>query len=232
LPIGSSQCFKSYQKVPPLFTGKSKLSRQRVTNRGLQDKIDIRLLDYRLLNEKFDRIVSVGMFEHVGINHYPEFFGKVKELLRDDGVAVLHSIGRPLGPSAISSWIKKYIFPGGYMPAFSEIQPVIEQTGLYLCDVEVLRLHYARTLHEWRKRFIHHWDKAKEIYDERFCRMWEFYLAASEMSFRHHGLNVFQIQITKHQDTLPITRDYMIEEEARLRRIDQKSRRFKSVSAR
>ena len=209
-----------------------KLSCQRVSNRGLQDKIDIRLLDYRLVDEKFDRIVSVGMFEHVGINHYPEFFRKVRELLKDDGIAVLHSIGRPLGPSATSSWIEKYIFPGGYIPALSEVQPVVEQTGLYLCDVEVLRLHYARTLHEWRTRFVDHWDKAKEIYDERFCRMWEFYLAGAEMSFRHHVLNVFQIQMTKHQDTLPITRDYMIEEETKLRRIDQKSRRFKSMSSR
>ena len=209
-----------------------KLSLQRVHGRGLQDKVDIRLLDYRLLDEKFDRIVSVGMFEHVGINHYPEFFSKVRELLKDDGVAVLHSIGRPLGPSATSSWIKKYIFPGGYIPALSETQPIVEQSGFYLCDVEVLRLHYAQTLHEWRKRFVDHWDKAKEIYDERFCRMWEFYLATSEVSFRHHGLNVFQIQMTKRQDSLPITRDYITEEEARLRRIDQKSRRFKSMPSR
>jgi len=209
-----------------------KVSRQRVKNRGLKDKIDIRLLDYRQLDEKFDRIVSVGMFEHVGLNHYREFFKKLQELLHDDGVALVHSIGRPLGPSETSSWFKKYIFPGAYVPALSEIQPAIEETKLYLCDVEILRLHYAKTLRDWRQRFVGNWDKAAHIYDERFCRMWEFYLAGTEASFRRHVLNVFQIQITKHQDTLPLTRDYIFEEEDKLRQFDKKSSKFKSVSSR
>lgn len=209
-----------------------KLSSQRVKNRGFEEKIDIRLLDYRLLDEKFDRIVSVGMFEHLGIKHHGEYFKKVRELLNDDGVGVIHTIARPFGPSATSAWIKKYIFPGGYIPALSEIQTILEDERLYLCDVEVLRLHYAQTLHEWRKRFVAHWDEASTIYDEKFCRMWEFYLAGSEMAFRHHALSVLQIQITKNQNALPITRDYMGEEEARLRRFDKKARKFRSVSSR
>jgi len=208
-----------------------KVSLQRVENRGLQDKVDIRLEDYRHVDEKFDRIVSVGMFEHLGLKHYHEFFDKVQTLLRDDGVALIHTIGRPMGPSETSSWFKKYIFPGAYVPALSEVQPEIEKTKLYLCDVEILRLHYAKTLRDWRKRFIANWDKAAQIYDERFCRMWEFYLSGTEVSFRRHILNVFQIQIAKHQDTLPITRDYMFEEEARLRQFDKNSSKFKSVSS-
>ena len=173
------------------------LSCQRVKNRGLQDKIDIRLLDYRMLHEKFDRIVSVGMFEHVGIHHHSQFFRQMRELLKDDGVAVLHSMGRPFGPSATSSWFDKYITPGGYVPALSEVQPVIEQAGLYTCDVEVLRLHYAQTLHEWRVRFVDHWDKAKGIYDERFCRMWEFYLCYSEGAFLERAISDVQILFAK-----------------------------------
>jgi cyclopropane-fatty-acyl-phospholipid synthase len=204
-----------------------RLSRQRVASRGLEHRVDIRLLDYRLLDETFDRIVSVGMFEHVGLHHLPEFFQRLRDLLEDDGVALLHSIGRSGEPAATSAWIRKYIFPGGYIPALSEVQPAIEQSGLYLCDVELLRLHYARTLREWRRRFVNHWDKAKDIYDERFCRMWEFYLATSEISFRHHGLNNFQVQLTKRQGTLPITRDYMLAEESRLRGVDQEIRRPK-----
>ncbi len=207
-----------------------KLSRQRVKNRGLEKRIDIRLKDYRLLDEKFDRIVSVGMFEHVGLSHFDEFFGQTRSLLIQDGAALIHTIGRPHGPAATSQWIQKYIFPGGYIPSFSEMQPAIERCGLYTCDVEVLRVHYAETLKAWRKRFLNHWDEAAEIYDERFCRMWEFYLAASEMSFRQEGLNIFQVQLSTHQNVLPLTRDYMVEAENRLRESDQKSRRLKSIS--
>ena len=207
-----------------------KISRQRVENRSLGHKVDIRLEDYRLLDEKFDRIVSVGMFEHVGLAHFNEYFLKVKELLTDDGAAVIHTIGRPHGPAATSKWIQKYIFPGGYIPALSEMVPAIETSGLYACDVEMLRLHYAETLKAWRERFVHHWDRAAEIYDERFCRMWEFYLAASEMAFRGEGLNILQIQIATHQNVLPLTRDYIGEAENALRKGDQKARRPKSVS--
>jgi cyclopropane-fatty-acyl-phospholipid synthase len=208
-----------------------KLSCQRVKNRRLEERVDIRLKDYRLLDEKFDRIVSVGMFEHVGLTHFGEFFGQVQTLLNHDGAALIHTIGRPHGPAATSKWIQKYIFPGGYIPSLSEMQPAIERSGLYVSDVEVLRLHYAETLKAWRKRFLNHRDKAAAIYDERFCRMWEFYLAASEMSFRQEGLNVFQVQMASHQDVLPITRDYMIDAENRLRNSDQKSRAPKSVSS-
>jgi cyclopropane-fatty-acyl-phospholipid synthase len=182
------------------------------------------------LDEKFDRIVSVGMFEHVGLSHFGEFFGKVNDLLATDGAALLHTIGRPHGPAATSRWIQKYIFPGGYIPSLSEMQPAIERSGLYVCDVEVLRLHYAETLKAWRTRFLDHWEKAAKIYDDRFCRMWEFYLAASEMAFRQEGLNVFQVQMATHQEVLPLTRDYMIEAEERLRTGDQKSSRPTSVS--
>ncbi len=214
-----------------LSTKQYNVSRQRVSDRGLDDKIDIRLQDYRLLDETFDRVVSVGMFEHLGSAGQAEFFYKIRKLMNKDAVALLHSIGRPFGPCATSAWMKKYIFPGGYIPAFSEIMPIIEQAGLYICDAEILRMHYVRTLREWRNRFIAHRDMAKKIYDERFCRMWEFYLASSEMAFRHQALNVFQLQMTKHQNALPLTRDYIFEEETRLRRIDQKDNRAKLVSS-
>lgn len=208
-----------------------KLSNERASQRGVADRVRFLLKDYRHLDQKFDRIVSVGMFEHVGVGHFKEFFGKVKGLLADDGVAVLHSINRSDGPGATSAWIKKYIFPGGYIPALSEVLPHIERSGLYVTDVEILRLHYAKTLRDWAQRFSAHRDRALELYDERFCRMWEFYLAASECAFRFAGMNNFQIQFVKNQHVLPFTRNYMIEEEDRLRDIDCKLPRFKSVPA-
>jgi len=208
-----------------------KLSNERAQQRGVSEQVEFRLLDYRHLDEPFDRIVSVGMFEHVGIGYYNQFFAKCRQLLKDDGVAVLHSINRSAGPGATSAWINKYIFPGGYIPALSEVLPRIERNGLYVTDIEILRLHYAETLREWAKRFEANRDRAKEIYDERFCRMWEFYLAASETSFRFGGMNNFQIQFAKNQETLPLTRNYMISEEERLREIDVKRPRFKSVQA-
>jgi cyclopropane-fatty-acyl-phospholipid synthase len=144
---------------------------------------------------------------------------------------VLHSINRSRGPGATSKWIAKYIFPGGYIPALSEVLPAIEKAQLYITDIEILRLHYAETLKEWGRRFNDHRKRAKEIYDERFCRMWEFYLASSELAFRHSGLNNFQIQMAKHQHALPLTRNYMIEEEDRLRAIDSQLPRLKSIPA-
>ncbi|HEY5346892.1 MAG TPA: cyclopropane-fatty-acyl-phospholipid synthase family protein, partial [Rhizomicrobium sp.] len=183
----------------------------RSTQAGLAERCKFDLIDYRALKGKFDRIVSVGMFEHVGVPYYQQFFEKVRELLADNGVMLLHTIGRSDGPGATNAWIAKYIFPGGYVPALSEIVPVIERCGLMITDVEVLRLHYAATLLEWRRRFLSNWDKVAQIYDERFCRMWEFYLAGSEMAFRHDGHVVYQIQIAKRVDALPITRDYMLE---------------------
>jgi cyclopropane-fatty-acyl-phospholipid synthase len=208
-----------------------KLSNERALQRGITDRVKFLLQDYRLIDQKFDRIVSVGMFEHVGVVHFKEFFHKVHALLSDDGVAVLHSINRSDGPGATSAWVKKYIFPGGYIPALSEVLPHIERSKLYVTDIEILRLHYARTLREWAVRFAHNRDRARELYDERFCRMWEFYLISAEMVFRFAGMNNFQIQMAKDQHALPLTRNYMVAEEERLRAKDSRRPRLKSVPA-
>jgi cyclopropane-fatty-acyl-phospholipid synthase len=200
-----------------------KLAQGRAAERHLSNQVEFRLQDYRDLNERFDRIVSVGMFEHVGINHFRAFFNKCADLLSDDGVMVLHSIGRSEGPNATNPWIDKYIFPGGYIPALSEVLPAIERSGLIMADIEILRLHYADTLKAWRLRFMARAEEARRIYDERFVRMWEFYLAASEMAFRHQGLMVFQIQLAKRVDAVPLTRGYIEREEERLRGLERKS---------
>ena len=205
------------------------LSNERAHQRRVADRLQFRLLDYRLLEERFDRVVSVGMFEHVGLKHFSEFFEKVHSLLEPDGVALVHSINRCDGPSATSQWIARHIFPGGYIPALSEVVPAMEKARLCVTDIEILRLHYADTLKEWRRRFLDHREQVKTLYDERFCRMWEFYLASSEAGFRFGGLNNFQIQLTKNQRALPLTRNYMLEEEERLREIDCRRPRFKSV---
>ncbi len=209
-----------------------KISRERANKSGLSKAVEFELRDYRNLAERFDRIVSVGMFEHVGVGHYKTFFQKIYDLLRDDGVAVLHSIGRFDGPSTTNPFIAKYIFPGGYIPALSELIPIIERSNLLITDIEILRLHYADTLRHWRHRFLSSWGKAASILDERFCRMWEFYLAGSEVAFRYQGLMVFQIQLAKHQNALPLTRDYMLEAEQRLRQLDMtQTRDTRSVRA-
>jgi cyclopropane-fatty-acyl-phospholipid synthase len=184
----------------------------------LEEKVEFRLQDYRDVPETFDRIVSVGMFEHVGVNHYDEFFTKVRGLLKEDGVMLLHSIGRNSVPGVTNAWIRKYIFPGGYIPSLSEVLPAIERAGLCVTDIEILRLHYAETLRAWRERFMARRDEAKKLYDERFCRMWEFYLAGSETAFRIDAHMVMQIQIAKRQEVVPLTRDYIPEREAELRR--------------
>ena len=168
-----------------------------------------RLCDYRAVNEAFDRIVSVGMFEHVGIPNYSTFFRKVNDCLKDGGVALLHTIGRLSGPGSTNPFITKYIFPGGYAPALSEIVPAIEKSGLMVTDIEVLRLHYAETLAVWRRNFEAAWDKASGLWSERFCRMWQFYLAGGEVSFRYQNMAVFQIQLAKRVDAVPLTRDYL-----------------------
>jgi cyclopropane-fatty-acyl-phospholipid synthase len=186
------------------------IASDRAANAGLGSKVDFRLEDYRNVSGQFDRIVSVGMFEHVGIGYYDEFFKKISSLLKDDGVALIHSIGRSDGPGATNPWIDKYIFPGGYTPALSEVLGAVERNGLFVTDIEVLRLHYAYTLAEWRRRFRSNWMTAVRFYGERFCRMWEFYLAGAEMGFRYQGLMVFQLQLAKRVDALPITRDYMM----------------------
>jgi len=188
-----------------------KLASERVAAAGLEGRVRFEIQDYRLDQRRYDRIVSVGMFEHVGVNHYQEYFDKVSDLLTDDGVALIHAIGRREGPGTTNSWVRKYIFPGGYCPALSEVLPAIERAGLWVTDMEILRLHYAETLRHWRQRFLTHWDEVKALYDERFCRMWEFYLAASEAGFRVQDLMVFQIQLSKRVDAVPMTRDYMAE---------------------
>jgi cyclopropane-fatty-acyl-phospholipid synthase len=194
-----------------LSTEQYKVSNERAQKAGLADHVRFHLRDYRNEAGRYDRIVSVGMFEHVGAPHYRAFFAKAKELLADDGVMVLHSIGRMEPPAVTNPWIRKYIFPGGYVPALSEVMKAVEDVGLWVTDVEILRLHYARTLHEWHRRFAANRERIKEIYDERFCRMWEFYLIGCEMSFRYLKQMVFQMQVTRSQDAVPLTRDYMVE---------------------
>jgi cyclopropane-fatty-acyl-phospholipid synthase len=193
-----------------LSTEQLKVANDRAADASRSDRVHFRLEDYRLIDEKFDRIVSVGMFEHVGLSNYETYFKKVAALLEDDGVALIHTIGRGDGPGVTNPWIAKYIFPGGYTPALSEILPAVEKAGLIVTDVETLRLHYAMTLADWRRRFMANWEAAKSLYDERFCRMWEFYLAGAEMGFRYQGLVVFQLQLAKRVDALPIVRDYMM----------------------
>jgi cyclopropane-fatty-acyl-phospholipid synthase len=196
------------------------VSRARAHEKGITDKVDFRLADYRDVTGRFDRIVSVGMFEHVGVNFYDVFFRKCAKLLADDGVMLLHSIGRAEGPGYTNPFIRKYIFPGGYIPALSEVLPAIERSGLLLTDIEILRLHYAETLKAWRERFLARREEAERLYDARFCRMWEFYLSSAEMAFREQGMMVFQAQLTRRQGVVPITRDYIMREEARLRGVE------------
>jgi len=193
------------------------IARQRTIEQDLVHTVHFKLQDYRTVQGQFDRIVSVGMFEHVGVGYYDTFFSKVADLLADDGVMLLHFIGGYGGPGVTNPWMAKYIFPGGYAPALSEVLPAIERAGLIVTDVEILRLHYAETLKAWRERFMSQCDKAKEIYDERFCRMWEFYLAGCEAAFRDGDLVVFQIQMAKRHDAVPMTRNYIAEREAILR---------------
>ncbi len=192
------------------------VAERRARTEALAERVDFRLQDYRDITETFDRIVSVGMFEHVGINHYDTFFHKVAAMLRPGGVMLLHTIGRADPPGATNPFIHKYIFPGGYIPALSEVMHSAEKSGLIVTDDEILRLHYAETLKAWREAFMARRDEARALYDEAFCRMWEFYLAGSEASFREGGLSIFQLQLAHRVEDVPITRDYMLEEEARL----------------
>jgi cyclopropane-fatty-acyl-phospholipid synthase len=193
-----------------LSTEQHKASNDRAKAEGLADRARYLLRDYREETGRYDRIVSVGMFEHVGAGNYRTFFRKVKALLKDDGVALLHSIGRMAPPGPSNPWLRKYIFPGGYTPALSETIAAIEREGLWVTDIEILRLHYADTLREWRRRFQENRAEVTRLYDERFCRMWDFYLAGCEVSFRYLDQMVFQIQLAKKQDAVPRTRDYML----------------------
>jgi cyclopropane-fatty-acyl-phospholipid synthase len=200
------------------------VARGRARERGLSKHVDFRLSDYRDIEGRYQRIVSVGMFEHVGVDFYDTFFGTCAAHLAEDGVMVLHSIGRSSGPSATNPWIRKYIFPGGYIPGLSEVVPAIERAGLIVTDIEILRLHYAETLAAWRDRFLAHREDVARIYDARFVRMWEFYLACSEAAFRRQNLMVFQVQMARRHDAVPITRDYIMRAETRLRALEGDNR--------
>jgi cyclopropane-fatty-acyl-phospholipid synthase len=192
------------------------VSRERAEERGLSDRVSFALQDYRDTTGSYDRIVSVGMFEHVGVASYDAYFQSCRRLLAEDGVMLLHTIGRTGMPYPTNPWITRYIFPGGHLPTLSEMTPAIERSGLVVTDIEVLRLHYAFTLKAWRERFMTHWEDAKRLYDERFCRMWECYLAMSEAAFRFEDAVVFQVQLARRNDTVPITRGYIVEREKTL----------------
>jgi cyclopropane-fatty-acyl-phospholipid synthase len=192
-----------------LSTEQLEVSRARAAAEGLSDQVRFEMLDYRSLNRRFDRIVSVGMFEHVGVGYFSEFFRTVQRSLAPDGVMLLHTIGRSRGPGSTNPWFKKYIFPGGYAPALSEVMPALERSGLIATDVEVWRLHYAQTLHHWRARFSANREAIVALHDERFARMFEFYFAGSELAFRHNGQVVFQIQLARRQDAVPLSRNYL-----------------------
>ncbi|MBW7921472.1 MAG: class I SAM-dependent methyltransferase [Rubellimicrobium sp.] len=186
-----------------------KIATQRARDAGLEDRVEFQLIDYRKVTGPFDRIVSVGMFEHVGVPQYRTFFGKVHDLLTEDGIALIHTIGRAAPPTYTSPWIEKYIFPGGYTPALSETMHAVEKEALVETDIEVWRLHYAYTLHQWHARFMARIDEAKALYDERFTRMWRFYLIASELAFVQGHQVVFHLQLARRKDAVPITRDYL-----------------------
>lgn len=193
-----------------------RLANERAQTAGVADRVEFRLCDYRQVPDTFDRFVSIGMFEHVGVPQYGQFFDKIREVLTDDGFGLLHSIGTQKGPGVTGPWIRKYIFPGGYSPAISETFKAIEASGLWATDMEILRLHYAETLAEWERRFQANRDKVADLFDERFCRMWEFYLSTAEFAFRHGGHMNFQIQISKNVGAVPLTRDYMRKNEKAL----------------
>lgn len=191
-------------------------SRRRVEEAKLERKLSFELQDYRTLTEPVDRIVSVGMLEHVGQHQYGQFFGKINELLKPGGVALIHTIARMDKPQPVGAWIRKYIFPGGYLPSISQLARAWERHRLWVTDIENLRLHYSKTLVQWHQRFSKNRQKIAKIYDQRFCRMWEMYLVASEVAFRVQNITVLQIQLSREIDALPITRDYMLEAEQEL----------------
>jgi len=206
-----------------------KVSRTRAEKRGLAEKVRFELTDYRDLKGQYDRIVSVGMFEHVGVGNFRNFFRKISEVLDKQGVMVLHSIGRTKPNYATNPFIEKYIFPGGYIPSLAEVLPAVEKAGLLVKDIEILPMHYAWTLRAWRERFVAKRDEAVALYDERFFRMWEFYLAASEVAFRHDRLFIFQLQLARHQDMVPFDRNYIARREAELREFEAGRRGLERV---
>ncbi len=186
-----------------------KISTERARDLQLSDRVKFYLRDYREETGKYDRIVSVGMFEHVGVPHYPEYLNQVYNLLTRDGLMLLHSIGVAGRPRTTNPWIQKYIFQGGCCPSLSEVLPHVENAKLFVTDIELLHFHYAETLRQWRTNFMQHWDTVKKMYDERFCRMWEYYLTSCEVGFRNQDLMVFQMQMAHDKSVVPLTRDYL-----------------------
>ena len=203
-----------------LSTEQHALSNEKARAAGLAHRVRFELLDYRSMQGRFDRIVSVGMFEHVGVHHYPEFFAQVNALMQDDGLMLLHSIGHMSPPGTASPWLRKYIFPGAYSPALSEVFPVVEQASLWVTDLEFLRVHYADTLREWHRRFEANRAAIAAMYDERFCRMWEFYLISAEMMFRTGSQLVFHMQLARRRDAAPVVRDYVTDTQRRYRELE------------
>ena len=199
-----------------LSTEQCEAATHRAQTKGKAGQVRFSLTDYRDVAGPYERIISIGMFEHVGRPNYDAFFQKIADLLTDDGVAVIHSIGRSDGPSTTDLFTAKYIFPGGYIPALSEVLPAVERAGLWVTDIEILRLHYALTLNCWYDRFVARRAEVAAMFDERFCRMWEYYLCGAEMGFRYGAHMNFQLQLTKRRDTLPITRDYITDNERAL----------------
>jgi cyclopropane-fatty-acyl-phospholipid synthase len=196
------------------------LSNEKARRAGLSHRVRFELKDYRHVEDRFDRLVSVGMFEHVGVQHYPEFFARVNALMKDDGLMLLHSIGHMSPPGTASPWLRKYIFPGAYSPALSEVFPVVEQASLWVTDLEFLRVHYAKTLKHWHERFEANRARIAAMYDERFCRMWEFYLISAEMMFRTGSQLVFHMQLARKRDAAPIVRDYVTDTQRRYRELE------------
>jgi cyclopropane-fatty-acyl-phospholipid synthase len=205
-----------------------RVARRRVKQAGVADRVTFFERDYRELTGRFDRLVSVGMMEHVGVNHFDGYFGKVHDLLEPNGFAMIHAIGRMSPPGTTGPFIRKYIFPGGYVPALSEVFASLERVGLWACDAEILRLHYYWTIRHWRQRFAANREAARAIYDERFCRMWEFYLSAVELGFLNGSNMVFQLLLSRERDAVPVIRDYIVDDERSLLAPSKPARRRRS----
>ncbi len=221
LALYIAEMSKAHVTAVTLSENQVKIAQKRAENRGLVDLTDFRLQNYRDVEGKFDRIISIGMLEHVGRQNYQSMFKKSYDLLEKEGVMVLHSIGRPKPVLAQDGFNQRYIFPGGHIPAVSEAVAAAEKAGFLVKDVEILPIHYAKTCRMWREKFVQNWDEVAGIYDEKFCRMWEFYLAASEVAFLHFRLMIFQLILAKHQDMVPYTRDYIQQETERLRALEE-----------
>jgi cyclopropane-fatty-acyl-phospholipid synthase len=207
-----------------------RVSRDRTAKRHLSNRVRFELQDYRDLKGQFDRIVSVGMFEHVGVGNYKRFFRKISKVLDKNGIMVLHSIGRTRPNYATNPFIEKYIFPGGYIPSIAEVLPAVEKAGLLIKDIEILPMHYAYTLRAWRERFVARKAEAVALYDERFFRMWEFYLAGSEVAFRHDRLFIFQLQLARHQDAVAYDRNYIATGEAALKEFENTRKPLEKIT--